>query len=53
MIYIVLSFPATGNATQQANQGGGKMQAGIANVTQESKSAANKTGVRSTNMIIW
>jgi hypothetical protein len=35
---------ATGNATQQAHQPREKMQAGIANVTQESKSAANKTG---------
>ena len=42
---------ATGNATQQANQAGEKMQAGIANVTQESKSAANKTGEKGQSML--
>ena len=42
---------ATGNATQQANQAGEKMQAGIANVTQESKSAANKIGEKGQSML--
>jgi hypothetical protein len=42
---------ATGNATQAANQTGEKMQAGIANVTQESKSAANQTGEKGQSML--
>ena len=42
---------ATGNATQQANQTGEKMQSGMTNATQESKSAANQTGEKGQSML--
>jgi predicted PurR-regulated permease PerM len=35
---------AQGNATQAANQTGEQMQAGMANTTQEARSAGNQTG---------
>jgi hypothetical protein len=52
---VVTSTPsvdaATGNATQAANQTGEKMQSGMTNVTQESKSAANQTGEKGQSML--
>ena len=35
---------AQGNAAQEANQTGEQMQSGMANTTQEAKSAGNQTG---------
>jgi hypothetical protein len=42
---------STGNATQAANQTGEQMQSGMENVTQESKSAGNKTGEEGQSML--
>jgi hypothetical protein len=42
---------STGNATQRANQTGEQMQSGMENVTQESKSAGNKTGEEGQSML--
>jgi hypothetical protein len=46
-----LANASTDNATQAANQTGEKMQSGMANVTQESKSAGNQTGEEGQSML--
>ena len=42
---------AQGNATQEANQTGEQMQSGMANTTQEAKSAGNQTGEKGQSML--
>jgi hypothetical protein len=46
-----LANASTDNATQAANQTGEQMQSGMANVTQESKSAGNQTGEEGQSML--
>lgn len=50
-LQIQSGYASTGNATQAANQTGEKMQSGMENVTQESKSAGNQTGEEGQSML--